>query len=187
MLRWLHQLQHKYVGYTDRSGSHKKLSGSKYRRLLLETLEDRLVPATLYVDNFADLVEVTNHGSTVGVVETGDEVKWDPGAGSAHGGAVGGSGGLFYNQISGGQGAFSSIAAAFAAGSNGDTIKIGPGTFTEFFGSWNKSISVLGNQTGVDARTRTGVPETVMNDTHGAFNITASNVTIDGLTMQGQT
>src|SRR5262249_3754120 len=67
-------------------------------RLRLQALEDRLAPATLYIDNpaagnaiaagFSGDFQVTNDQGAIGTLDSGDTVTWSPGAGSAHGTAV---------------------------------------------------------------------------------------------------
>src|SRR5262245_53176683 len=56
----------------------------------LEALEGRIAPATLYVDNFSDLATHITVDNGAPGLSAGDIVTWDPGAGSAHGGAVAG-------------------------------------------------------------------------------------------------
>ncbi|HEY0099934.1 MAG TPA: thrombospondin type 3 repeat-containing protein [Pyrinomonadaceae bacterium] len=81
--------------------------------------------------------------------------------------------------------AHTSITAAVAAASNGDQIDVCAGTYTETV-TVNKALNLRGAQAGVDARTR-AVPvtdESVLNSPGGSFNITASNATVDGFTVQ---
>ncbi|HEX8128990.1 MAG TPA: thrombospondin type 3 repeat-containing protein, partial [Pyrinomonadaceae bacterium] len=79
--------------------------------------------------------------------------------------------------------AHTTVTEAVAAASNGDQISVCAGTYTETV-TVNKALTLSGAQAGVDARTRTGQPESIMNGTGGAFSITASNVTVDGFTVQ---
>jgi len=54
--------------------------------------------------------------------------------------------------------------------------------------SWfrvSKTVTLQGAQAGIDARTRTAVPESVMDNGDGDFQILADSVTIDGFTIQG--
>ncbi len=82
--------------------------------------------------------------------------------------------------------AFTSVTQAMAAGrSSGDVINVVTGIYTDT-PTINQSVAVLGPQTGVDARTRSGVPEATFQGIGGAFNITAGGVTIDGLTLTNQ-
>jgi hypothetical protein len=87
---------------------------------------------------------------------------------------------------------FPTISLAMNAAVNGDTITVDPGTYNELV-TVNKSVNLLGAQAGVDARNpaRTGLPatESVVDGNNGttSFDVTASNVTIDGFTVQGDT
>jgi hypothetical protein len=83
-----------------------------------------------------------------------------------------------------------SIQRGVNVASSGDTVNVAAGTYVENV-SVNKSLSLLGAQNGVDARTRTSVPESIMDETSNggktAFYVTANDVTIDGFTVQGTT
>ena len=88
--------------------------------------------------------------------------------------------------------AHTTITAAVTASSAGDFIKVCPGTYNEQV-VVNKALTLLGAQAGVDARGRSGAAGTE-SIVRGAgtprttpFNVTASNVTIDGFTVQDQT
>ena len=155
----------------------------------IETLEGRIAPATLYVDNFSDLAShITTDNGAPGL-DAGDIVTWDPGAASHHGGAVTG--------LTFGVNVFATITDALgAAAVGGDTIRVGPGLFTESF-NVTKQVTLLGNETGNDAATRDGVvslaDETIL---HGALSgslhttqvtISTSDVTLDGFLVEGQT
>jgi SdrD B-like domain/Right handed beta helix region/Carboxypeptidase regulatory-like domain/FG-GAP-like repeat/Prealbumin-like fold domain len=152
-------------------------------RLQLERLESRITPSTRFVDNPGDFIITTDQG-TLGVLDSGDTVTWNPGAGSQHGGPVAG--------LTFGTDAFDTIQGAVNAAAAGDTIRVAGGTFSELV-SVNKSVTLFGNQVGNDARTRVGTPETIVNGAINgsnrttAFYITASNVTIDGFTVRDQT
>lgn len=83
-----------------------------------------------------------------------------------------------------------SIQTAIDGAAAGDTISIAAGTYTEAV-NVNKSVIIQGAQAGNDARGRSGA-ETTINFPAGlgygqanAFAVTAPNVTIDGLTMNG--
>lgn len=85
-----------------------------------------------------------------------------------------------------------SIQAAVDSALPGDTIQVSPGVFAERV-RVNKSLTILGAQAGVDARTRTGQPETVLyvwsdaageSNVENGFTISANSVTIDGFTIQ---
>lgn len=78
------------------------------------------------------------------------------------------------------------IQSAVNAAAPGDTIQVCPGTYTETV-TVNKALTLLGAQNGVDARTRTAAPgtESVVNGAGGGFNLTVSNVVINGFTIEG--
>src|SRR2546423_6793655 len=83
---------------------------------------------------------------------------------------------------------FTTIQSAVTAANPGDTIQVCPGTYNELV-SVGKTLTILGAQSGVDARTRT-VPvtsESVVSNGDGDFQIEADNVVIDGFTIQGVT
>jgi nitrous oxidase accessory protein NosD len=81
---------------------------------------------------------------------------------------------------------FSSIQAAVNAASPGTTVSVFSGTYNENV-VVNKPLTIEGAQHGVDARTRTGVQESILNNSAGAFNLQANDITIDGFTIQEQT
>ena len=87
---------------------------------------------------------------------------------------------------------FFTIQSAVNAANPGDTIKVCAGAYSESV-IVNKQLTILGAQAGVDARsaTRTGLPatESVVDGNAGMspFYVTASDVTIDGFTVQGAT
>jgi uncharacterized repeat protein (TIGR01451 family) len=165
-------------------GGLKKTSNRNWARthLRCESLESRALLATLYVDNAADYT-ITNDADSNGTPTNGDTVTWNPGAGSQHGAAVAG--------LVVGTTAFTSIQAAVTASTAGDTIRVGPGTFAEGV-NINKQLTVLGNQTGLDAQTgRIGAAETIVtgagNNGVTPFQITANDVVLDGFTIEGAT
>jgi hypothetical protein len=86
-------------------------------------------------------------------------------------------------------GTFATLQAAVNAANPGDTLMADAGTYAEQV-TINKSITLEGAQHGVDARNRSG-PESIVTGTGNGgltpFNITASDVTIDGFTVQGAT
>src|SRR5262249_9800031 len=72
------------------------------------------------------------------------------------------------------------------------TVNVLEGTYEELV-AVNKSVSLLGAQAGVDARTRTGVPESIvrgrlnLGNRTSAFFVTADGATVDGFTCRDQT
>ena len=89
--------------------------------------------------------------------------------------------------------ASTTIQAAVTAANPGDTIKVCPGNYPESL-SINKTLTLLGAQSGVNAGTgtRTGLPATesvISSNNVGKtpLYLTANNVTIDGFTIQGNT
>ncbi len=146
-------------------------------RPTVENLEDRRLLAILYVDNPGDYTITTDQGAAG--LDNGDTVTFNPGAGSQHGGPVAG--------LTFGTNAFSTIGSAVTAATAGDTVRVGPGTFTEAV-NVSKQLFVLGNQNGVDAQTRVGASETIVDGGGGtAFNLGVSDIVIDGFTIQGST
>jgi hypothetical protein len=91
------------------------------------------------------------------------------------------------NEIIVGPGFIPTITAGIAAASDFDTVRVLPGTYSENI-VVDKTIQLLGAQAGVDARTRTGAPESIIEGTGARpFQVTADNVVIDGFTVQGNT
>ncbi|HVX12146.1 MAG TPA: DUF4214 domain-containing protein [Pirellulales bacterium] len=86
--------------------------------------------------------------------------------------------------------AYATIQAAVNGANPGDTLLADPGTYAENV-TINKSIILEGAQHGVDAQTRNPVNESVVtgvgNNGDTPFYITASDVTIDGFTVEGAT
>src|SRR5687767_1735887 len=82
--------------------------------------------------------------------------------------------------------AYSTIQSAVNAAAPGDTIQVCAGMYTETV-TVNKTLTLLGAQYGVDARTRAAGPgtESVVNGAGGGFIITASDVVINGFTIEG--
>ena len=78
------------------------------------------------------------------------------------------------------------IQAAVNKASPGDTINVAAGLYPEApLGplTINKTLTLLGAQSGIDARTRVGA-ESIINDVQGT-SVSASGVVIDGFTVQG--
>lgn len=177
---WLRSLCSPYTGVL--SAPHAVRRSRRHRTpiaaLRSEDLEVRCLLSTFYVDEITNYVETTNGGGTPGVVDDGDTVTWDPGLGSAHGGPVA--------NLTFGTDAFTTLTEAIGPAVDNDTILIGSGIFTEGV-SITESLTILGNQTGIDATTgRVGAPETIISHGGGAFGISAAGVTIDGLVVQDQ-
>ncbi len=81
-----------------------------------------------------------------------------------------------------------SIQRAVDVASSGDTVNVEAGTYTGLV-SVTKTLTFLGAQSGVDARTR-NVPasqESIVTNSEGDFQIEADNVVIDGFTLEGVT
>ncbi|GIW07254.1 MAG: hypothetical protein KatS3mg060_2059 [Dehalococcoidia bacterium] len=66
---------------------------------------------------------------------------------------------------------------------DGDIVLAAAGTYNQRT-TITKTLTLRGAQHGVDGRTRTGQPETIMNDPAGAFEVTANDVVIDGFTFR---
>src|SRR5437868_7740897 len=86
---------------------------------------------------------------------------------------------------------FATIQLAVNAANPGDTILADAGIYAESV-TVNKSLVLEGAQHGVDAQNgRPGAQESILdaatNNGQTLFNITASNVTIDGFTVQNAT
>ncbi len=154
----------------------RRISRLAMSRHFFEALEDRRLLATLYVDNPTDFV-ITNDVAPAGL-SNGDTVTWDPGAGSQHGAAV--------PNLIFGTNAFSTIQSAVTAANPTDTIRVAGGTFAESV-NITKQLTVLGNQVNADAQGgRPGANETIVDAGGGTdFNIGASDVELNGFTIQG--
>ena len=90
-----------------------------------------------------------------------------------------------------GSASYTTIQAAVNAASAGSVITVDAGTYTESV-TVNKQLTIRGVQAGKDARSRSG-SETIVTGPSGSagigpsFYITASDVVIDGFTIQGET
>lgn len=82
-------------------------------------------------------------------------------------------------------GACKTIDAAILKASAGDTIHVAIGLYNEQV-QITKTLTLLGAQSGVDARTRSGAESTIDNAC-GPVQILADNVVLDGFTIQGST
>jgi hypothetical protein len=142
----------------------KKANPKPYLRskLRLEVLEDRTVPTTLFVnDNWVIATDVGPAG-----LSAGDTVNNSDDAGATPVSATFGTN------------AFSTINSSIAAASNGDTIEVLQGNYTENV-VVDKSVTLEGANAGVSAGLEAGVrgPETVVT---GGFSLVADDVTLDG-------
>ena len=104
------------------------------------------------------------------------------GAGLAVAGSASAAGVLIVGDTSCPGATFTTISAAEAAATNGDTIQVCAGTYDEDI-TTNKSLTLLGAQSGVDARGRTGA-ETVV-DNSGAAALGGAGTVVDGFTFTG--
>jgi hypothetical protein len=77
------------------------------------------------------------------------------------------------------------ITGAMAKASAGDTIHVAIGLYNEQV-QITKTLTLLGAQSGVDARTRSG-SESVIDNACGPVQIMADKVVLDGFTIQGST
>src|SRR5216683_2619814 len=83
-------------------------------------------------------------------------------------------------------GACQTIQGAIIKASAGDVIKVAPGTYPEPAPgplTVNKTLTLLGAQSGMDARSRVATMESIVTDSQGTY-VAANNVTIDGFTIQ---
>ncbi len=78
------------------------------------------------------------------------------------------------------------IQAAINKASAGDTVNVAAGTYNEQV-QINKTLSLKGARAGVDARTRSPVGESIIDNSCGPVQIMANNVVLDGFTVQGST
>jgi hypothetical protein len=83
-------------------------------------------------------------------------------------------------------GTFPTIQSAVTVANPGDTIQVCQGTYNESV-QINKTLTLLGAQNGVDARTRATTNESIINAACSPVQITADNVVLNGFTVQGST
>jgi hypothetical protein len=83
---------------------------------------------------------------------------------------------LFVTETSG------TIQQALKVAKSGDTILVGPGEYAENL-TIDKSVSLYGVQSGIDARNREGKAESRITGSEKVLEIRASEVTIDGFTL----
>jgi len=82
---------------------------------------------------------------------------------------------------------YTTLQAAVNAASTGDTIKVCAGTYAETVIVNVADLTFDGPQAGVDARTRTAVPEAVVGAAGGGFVVSADSAEINGFTLTGVT
>ena len=121
----------------------------------IEELEDRSVPALM------TYVDAAWAGTTIGTDPDG------PGPATNYG-----------------TDSFDTIQGGVNGADIGGTVTVYPGTYVELV-AVTKSLTINGAQAGVDARTRGVVPESIVSNGDGDFQILADNVTIDGFTLTG--
>ena len=179
------------------AGSRRRRHASRSHRAALvrraagalELLECRRLLTTYYVND--TWVELVNVGGTPGVVEPGDIVGTAPGDSPAVSGIV--------FDIQAHATIQNAVDKPFVTGL--DTIQVVSGTYPQTVNITDTpgahaapldGLTILGPQSGVDARTRSGQPEAVIttgsaNETGPVFYIdaTADNVTVDGFTFDG--
>jgi uncharacterized repeat protein (TIGR01451 family) len=159
----------------------------------LEKLEDRLAPATTPTfanDNWRFLTDNDASGSlTVGDTLDNANDTINPGGVVVTYG-VDGFGTVTTGAFTGSVAGAATINDAIANTTVGGTVNVLEGTYGERVTA-NQTVSLRGAQAGVDARTRSGVPESVIRGADvGAegrstsFHVTANDVVIDGFTVQ---
>jgi hypothetical protein len=184
--RWLNHLSRNTRGRaTGRKSARPARPG-------LEVLEGREVPAvglTFVNDNWAFVAD--NDGSnsvTVGDTIRNDNDTINTGA-LARIYGVDGFGTVTTGSITGSVAGATTINDAIANTVSGGTVEVLEGTYAQRV-NVNKSITVLGAQHGVDARTSRGAESVVTGVGNGGqtpFYVTANNVTLDGFTVEGAT
>lgn len=82
---------------------------------------------------------------------------------------------------------YSTIQSAVDTASSGDTIQVCPGTYPESVSISTPDLTLLGAQSGVDARARTASNASIVTSYNGPFTLTASadGTTINGFVLQG--
>jgi uncharacterized repeat protein (TIGR01451 family) len=173
----LRTVKQRFLSRSRTNRELRRFGRSAASRHFFEALEDRRLLATLYVDNPGDFL-ITNDTAPSGL-SAGDTVTWNPGAGTQHPTAP--VAGLTF-----GTDAFGTIQSAVDHAMIGDTIRVAGGTFNEAV-NITKQLFVLGNQVNADAQAgRPGANETIVDAGGGTdFNIGASDVELNGFTIQG--
>ncbi len=186
-MHWLFATLARFLRLITRSwlfGSQRIAANSKPTQpsLVVEALEPRIAPATLYVGKSGNYTITTDVGPAG--LSAGDTVTWSPGVGTVFGASI--------PNLIFGTNAFQTISDALNAATSGDTIDISAGTFSES-AHISQSVTLHGAQWGVPGETRS-VPRSAETILTGAGNngitpvdIAASNVTLDGFIVEGQT
>lgn len=79
---------------------------------------------------------------------------------------------------------YATIQAAVDAASNGDSVLVAAGTYTEQVSIFGKTVSLLGARAGEDARGRAGL-ETILTHPDGPLLACGNGVVVDGFTLAG--
>jgi nitrous oxidase accessory protein NosD len=171
-----------------RAATGSQFVGLGNRTLRVETLEARqMLAADIWVSNNWALVA---DNGTPGVVDAGDIVRNDNnaiGAGTitkTYG--INAFGVVTTGAATGSSASFDSINDAINAVDVAGAVHVLDGTYNELV-QVNKPVSLLGAQSGVDARTRGVVAESIVSNGDGDFQILANNVVIDGFKITGVT
>ncbi len=128
----------------------------------LEILEDRSVPATLYVD-LPGMYTITNDTGSKGLT-TGDTVTWNGATAKT---------GLIYGTT-----AFGSVATAEAASGNNDTIKVNAAAYTDGAVSVNKdgqTFDIPANTTGFSILLTSGSNNSFTQTGAGSVNVVGNS------------
>jgi hypothetical protein len=163
-------------------------------RPMVEFLEDRMAPtvspSTVWVnDNWNLVVDLGTPGLSVGdIVQNSNDTIATNSIVKQYGidafGTVTTVAGVGVTAVSVPLAA--TINDAIAATASSGTINVLEGTYNEM-AVVDKSLTFHGAQFGVDARTRGAVPESIVSNGKGDFQILADNVTIDGFDLTGAT
>lgn len=174
----------------NRRSKQTRRSRRTHRKLMVEGLEDRRLltaAATFMNDNWHFGIDLDNSGTlTVGDVLTNANDTTGPGTVAVQYGITG------FGVVTTGPGGFTGslpvydqINEAIAGTTAGGTLTILEGTYTENV-TLNKSITVKGQQAGVDARGRSA-SETILTGSGLLFQLVTGSAgsVIDGLTFDG--
>ncbi len=144
----------------------KKARAAPRPALSLESMEDRITPAALWVDNTPF---IAGPGADVFTPNGGDQT--------------------LTTGLTLGTNLFTTIGAAVAAANAGDTINVADGTYAEQVAANKAGLIFQGNQYLSDGRDLTRGAETIVtgvgNSGFTPFSVTADNVQIVGFTVAG--